>query len=85
MSAQEIAAEVKKHFPASAIVFKADQRRLGILQSWPAEVDDAAARADWGWCPDYDFFSAFQDYLIPGVRKMYAAEETLHLTLEAAM
>jgi hypothetical protein len=36
-------------------------------------VDDAAARADWGWAPRYDLHSAFAEYLIPAVVERYRA------------
>ena len=26
----------------------------GIVDSWPADVDDSAARRDWGFLPAYD-------------------------------
>jgi hypothetical protein len=35
-------------------------------------VDDSAARADWGFAPQYDFTRAFRDYLIPTIRQRYA-------------
>ena len=28
-----------------------DEKRQGIVDSWPADVDDAAARRDWGFAP----------------------------------
>jgi hypothetical protein len=35
-------------------------------------MDDHAARADWGWKPEYDLQRAFHEYLIPTIRKQYA-------------
>ena len=35
----------------------------GIVDSWPADVDDRAARADWGFSPDYDFDRAFRELM----------------------
>jgi hypothetical protein len=48
-----------------------DEKRQGIVDSWPADVDDGAARRDWGHAPRYDFASAFGEYLIPTIRKRY--------------
>ena len=70
-SAEEIYAEVFRAFPEAQITWKTDMKRQGILDSWPAEVDDSAARADWGFAPKYDFESAFHDYLIPTIRSRY--------------
>jgi hypothetical protein len=49
-----------------------DDKRQGIVDSWPADVDDTAARRDWGFAPRYDFDRAFSEYLIPAIRKRYA-------------
>jgi hypothetical protein len=34
-------------------------------------MDDSAARADWGWEPEYDLRRAFDDYLIPTIARRY--------------
>jgi nucleoside-diphosphate-sugar epimerase len=28
--------------------------RQAIADAWPEHVDDAAARSEWGWKPEYD-------------------------------
>jgi nucleoside-diphosphate-sugar epimerase len=58
-------------FPDAAITFDIDAKRQWIIDSWPAEVDDSAARADWGFAPRYDFDHAFSEYLIPTIRQRY--------------
>ena len=35
------------------------------------DVDDRAARNDWGFAPKYDFDGAFEDYLIPRIKERY--------------
>ena len=45
------------------------------MDSWPAEVDDSAARADWDFAPKYDFERAFHDYLIPTIQQRYRTLE----------
>jgi hypothetical protein len=37
------------------------------------DVDDSAARRDWGFAPKYDFRRAFDEYLIPTIRERYRA------------
>jgi threonine 3-dehydrogenase len=71
-SAMEIFHIIQKAFPETKVTFKPDYRRQAIIDSWPADVDDSAARKDWGWEPKYDLESAFSKYLIPAVRKRYA-------------
>jgi len=49
-----------------------DRKRQAIVDSWPADVDDTAARRDWGFQPRYDFARAFSEYLIPTIRRRYS-------------
>jgi nucleoside-diphosphate-sugar epimerase len=70
-SADQIRDVVVAAFPGAQITYKVDQKRQGIVDSWPADVDDAAARADWGFAPQYDFDRAFREYLIPTIRQRY--------------
>jgi nucleoside-diphosphate-sugar epimerase len=70
-SAADIRAAVVRAFPDAAITFQPDEKRQAIVDSWPAAVDDASARADWGFTPRYDFARAFDDYLIPTIRGRY--------------
>jgi nucleoside-diphosphate-sugar epimerase len=70
-TAQEVQREVLQAFPGANVSFDVDTKRQGIIDSWPADVDDSAARRDWGFAPAYDFQRAFQDYLIPTIRRRY--------------
>ena len=70
-AADEIRTVVVAAFPEAAIGFKVDAKRQGIVDSWPAAVDDSAARRDWGFNPSYDFDHAFREYLIPTIRQRY--------------
>jgi nucleoside-diphosphate-sugar epimerase len=71
-TAGEIEAEVCATFPRATIGTKVDVKRQGIVDSWPGDVDDSAARRDWGHAPRHDFRSCFRDYLIPRIRGRYA-------------
>jgi nucleoside-diphosphate-sugar epimerase len=70
-TADDVRAEVLKAFPGAAITYRVDEKRQGIVDSWPEDVDDAAARRDWGFAPHYDFARAFHEYLIPTIRQRY--------------
>jgi threonine 3-dehydrogenase len=70
-SAGEIYEEVKRAFPVAQVTFEPDIKRQAIVDSWPADQDDSLARADWGWQPDYDQRRAFDEYLVPNIRKRY--------------
>ncbi len=70
-SAAEIRDLVLGAFPGAQITYKIDEKRQGIVDSWPSDVDDAAARVDWGFRPDYDLDRAFREYLIPTISNYY--------------
>ncbi len=70
-SAETVRRMVMDAFPRAEITFRVDEKRQGIVDSWPADVDDSAARADWGFAPAYDLERAFSEYLIPTIRKRY--------------
>ena len=71
LSAAEVRDMVTSHFPDAVITFAPDDKRAAIVDSWPADLDDSAARRDWGWHPQYDAESAFRDYLVPNIRERY--------------
>ena len=63
-SAGDIRRVVLDAFPDAAITSQVDSKRQRIVDSWPAEVDVSAARADWSFEPRLDFGRAFSSYLI---------------------
>src|SRR5918993_4503343 len=71
-SAEEVRNEVLRAFPDADLTWQKDVKRQGIVDSWPEDVDDSAARRDWGFAPAYDFTRAFRDYLIPTIGSRYA-------------
>jgi nucleoside-diphosphate-sugar epimerase len=71
LSAAEFRDEVAAAFPNAQITFEPDERRQGIVDSWPAGLSDQAARRDWGWQPAYGLRRAFDEYLVPNIRKRY--------------
>jgi nucleoside-diphosphate-sugar epimerase len=70
-TAAQIEHVVREAFPSADITYVNDAKRQGIVDSWPAAVNDFAARADWGFDPAYDFERGFSEYLIPTIRQRY--------------
>jgi nucleoside-diphosphate-sugar epimerase len=62
---------VDEYFPGAKIDYVPDRNRQGIVDSWPADLDDSAARNDWDWKPVFDQNKAFKEYLIPSIRQRY--------------
>jgi threonine 3-dehydrogenase len=72
-TAAEIEAEARAAFPNARMGMHVDEKRQAIVDTWPADLDDTAARRDWSHAPRHDFRSCFRDYLIPTILKRYSA------------
>jgi threonine 3-dehydrogenase len=71
-SAGELRELTFAEFPRAEITTQVDLKRQRIVDSWPEDVDDSAARRDWGLAPRYDLQRAFGEYLFPAIRQRYA-------------
>ncbi len=60
--AQTLAKEIQKHLPNFIIEYNPDYRQA-IADSWPASIDDSAAREEWNWKPNYDLGAMTKDML----------------------
>src|SRR3954471_15824204 len=70
-SADHVRKVVMDAFQQAQLTWQTDKKRQAIVDTWPADVDDSAARRDWGFAPRYDFTRAFSEYLIPTIRQRY--------------
>ena len=70
-SADEVRARVLAAFPGAEVTWAPHLKRQRIVDTWPADVDDGAARRDWGFAPRYDEARAFSEYLVPTIRQRY--------------
>ncbi|MFZ5909906.1 MAG: NAD-dependent epimerase/dehydratase family protein [Chloroflexota bacterium] len=71
LTAGEFRDRAVKAFPGAQVRFEPNIRRQGIVDSWPEDLDDSLARAEWGWQPDYDVDRFFEAYFLPEIRKRY--------------
>jgi threonine 3-dehydrogenase len=71
LTAGEFRQRALQAFPSAQIAFKPNPRRQGIVDSWPEDVNDSLARAEWGWQPDYDVDRFFDEYFLPEIKKKY--------------
>jgi nucleoside-diphosphate-sugar epimerase len=59
----KLAREIRKHIPEFTIDYEVDPVRQAIADSWPDYMDDSAARAEWGWKPEYTFERMVEDMI----------------------
>lgn len=77
-SAGELRDRLTAQFPDARVTFEPDERRQAIVDSWPADVDDRAAREDWGLAPRHGLSEALDDYLLPALRARYSGSRKRH-------
>ncbi len=59
---EELTTEIRKHVPSFEVSYNPDFRQA-IADSWPESLDDANARADWGWQNDFNMEAMTADML----------------------
>ncbi len=67
---EQIAKAIKKKIPDFKIDYEIDPVRQGIADSWPDNMDDSAARKEWGWKPEYDLAKMTDDMLLNLSKKL---------------
>lgn len=73
-TADEVASLLRESYPDAEVTYNVDQRRQRFLDTWPADVDDSAARQDWGYRPEHTLRPAFEDYLLPALGRKEPTE-----------
>lgn len=68
---EDLATEIQKHIPLD-VTYSPDFRQA-IADSWPASIDDSAAREDWGWSHDVDL-SKMTTIMLQELRKKLEKE-----------
>lgn len=76
VSAGEFRDAILAHYPGARITFAPDPARQAIVDSWPGDIDDSRARAEWGFAPRRGLGEALRDEFVPALRRRYAARAT---------
>jgi nucleoside-diphosphate-sugar epimerase len=74
---EDIAAYIRKYIPEFEISYDIDPVRQALANSWPNQLEDYAARVEWGWKPEYDLDMMTRDML--GTLKIRADKGRLEL------
>ena len=59
----DIAAAITHRLPEAVLDFTPDDAVDRVLASWPGAIDDATARRDWQWRPEWDLARMADDVL----------------------
>ena len=70
-TAEEFRKKLITFFPKAEIKYEVNEKRQKMIDSWPEDTNDNAAKLDWNWESQHDLESGLHDYLIPGVREKY--------------
>lgn len=68
-SAEEIAASLADEVNGFEVDYVPDHRQA-IVDSWPDDFDDSAARQDWGWRPEVDSLQELTRRLLQDIRSL---------------
>ena len=58
-TARQLAEKIRGQWPDAEIKFAPDPKINDMIQGLPDMIEDASARAEWGWEPAYDFDGTF--------------------------
>ena len=71
-TAEEFRQKIMDVFPQAIIEYDVNEKRQNMVDSWPLDTDDSAARSNWNWEPQHDLETGMKEYLIPDVKKIYS-------------
>jgi nucleoside-diphosphate-sugar epimerase len=60
---EDVAAYIRRYIPDFEITYQIDPVRQALANSWPNNLEDYAARVEWGWNPQYDLEAMTRDML----------------------
>ena len=58
------------------VKFEINESRQNMIDGWPQDVNDSAAKLDWDWNPQHNLEAGLSEYLIPEITKMYEKTTT---------
>jgi nucleoside-diphosphate-sugar epimerase len=58
-----LSARIRKYIPGFQMEYQINPIIQDIADSWPNSLDDACARREWGWNPEYDLDAMTKDML----------------------
>ena len=60
---RQIADAIYRRLPNAAVSFMPEEPAASLLASWPGQIDDGAARQDWGWSAEFNLERMADDFI----------------------
>ena len=70
-TAEEFRRKVVEFFPKAEIRYEINDKRQKMVDGWPEDTDDSAARKEWNWQPIHTLDIGLNEYLIPDLKQIY--------------
>ena len=51
--------------------YEINEKRQKMVDGWPVDTDDSAARKEWNWKPTHTLDKGLNEYLIPDLKQIY--------------
>ena len=71
-TAEEFRKKILKFFPDAKIGYRINEKRQNMVDSWPMDTNDSAAKKEWNWIPNHNLDIGLNEYLIPDIKKIYS-------------
>ena len=71
-TAEDFRQKLLEFFPDAEIKYEVNEKRQKMVNSWPMDTDDSAAKKEWDWHPYHDLDKGLGEYLIPDLKLMYS-------------
>jgi len=71
-TAEQFRQKIIEIFPQAQIEYNINEKRQKMVDSWPSDTNDSAARNDWNWDPQHDMETGLKEYLAPDLKKIYS-------------
>ena len=70
-TAEEFRKKIIEYFPKANIKYVINEKRQEMVDGWPIDTNDSAAKSEWNWKPLHNLEKGFSEYLIPDLKQMY--------------
>jgi nucleoside-diphosphate-sugar epimerase len=71
-TAEEFRQKLMEFYPDAEIKYKVNEKRQKMVDGWPMDTDDSAAKEEWKWQPIHDLDNGLSKYLIPDLKEIYS-------------